>query len=516
MQYFQKLTLEPRIGPLLLCVLALALGCAFWARGQESTLPFLLGEWHYTGEGQESYTIDVRRNGDVWRTNGPMARVANTTERGGNFAFETKDFRCVYSITFLKDQFRSSWQSLGPKNRNCPSGIFERVLNETSDETQWWFVEGASDPSIIERFVKQFPRSELIDLARARIKELRRQQAAIASGVWAYVQGSNDPDELQKFAAQYPASPEAKQALARLDALKLRAQLETRLAEEKSLAGPVDNTLGCPLPPLSSRPAQPLATAEECAAPNSLFKECDKCPEMVVVPSGAFKMGSPETEQERADDEGPQHVVSLVRQFAVGRFAVTFDEWDACVADSGCNGYRPADQGWGRGTQPVINVSWNDAKAYVEWLAKRTGKPYRLLTEAEREYVTRAGTTTPFWWGSSITPSQANYNGTDSYAGGPTGDYRAKTLPVNWFDPNPFGLYQVHGNVLEWVEDCVHDSYKGAPADGSAWKSAGCNNRMMRGGAFSSDAASVRSAARYPTRPDARSPQRGFRIARTL
>jgi hypothetical protein len=140
------------------------------------------------------------------------------------------------------------------------------------------------------------------------------------------------------------------------------------------------------------------------------FKDCNECPVMVVVPAGAFIMGSPESEQDRGGNEGPQHLVTFAKLFAVGAFAVTFDEWDVCVANDGCNGYKPKDHGWGRGSHPVINVSWNQAKAYVAWLSRKTGKPYRLLSEAEREYVTRAGTTTPFWWGSSISTDQANYN----------------------------------------------------------------------------------------------------------
>ena len=154
---------------------------------------------------------------------------------------------------------------------------------------------------------------------------------------------------------------------------------------------------------------------------------------------------------------------------------MTFDEWDACVADGGCNGYQPSDEGWGRGRRPVINVSWDDAKAYVAWLSNKTGKTYRLLSEAEREYVTRAGTTTPFWWGSSISTSQANYDGTNTYGSGVKGEFRHETLPVDSFQPNPWGLYQVHGNVWEWVEDCYHESYAGAPSDGSAWTFEDCS-----------------------------------------
>ena len=142
-------------------------------------------------------------------------------------------------------------------------------------------------------------------------------------------------------------------------------------------------------------------------------------------------MGSPANEAERGFDEGPQRRVIFARQFAVGRFAVTFDEWDACVADGGCNGYKPADDGWGRGKRPVININWNDAKAYVAWLSRKTGQSYRLLSEAEREYVTRAGTTTPFWCGAAISTSQANYDGNSVYSGGAKGEFRRRTMLVD-------------------------------------------------------------------------------------
>jgi formylglycine-generating enzyme required for sulfatase activity len=188
------------------------------------------------------------------------------------------------------------------------------------------------------------------------------------------------------------------------------------------------------------------------------FQDYEGGPEMVVVPAGTFQMGSPQTEEGHDNDEDPQHPVTFANPFAVGRFAVTFDQWNACAAEGGCNGYRPDDNGWRRGQRPVINVSWNDAKAYVDWLAKKTGRPYRLLSEAEWEYVARARSTTAFWWGDSISTNQANFNGNYRY---PThglstakeikGEYRQRTTPVNSFDPNPWGLYQVHGNVWEWT-----------------------------------------------------------------
>ena len=234
---------------------------------------------------------------------------------------------------------------------------------------------------------------------------------------------------------------------------------------------------------------------------------------MVVVPAGCFEMGSPPEEDGHNDKEGPQHKVTIAQPFAVGRYAVTFDEWVACVNDGGCN-FIPHDQGWGRGKRPVIGVNWDDADAYVKWLKKTSGKHYRLLTEAEWEYVCRAGSVSPFWWGSSISTADANYNGEYSYAGSPKGGYRRQTLPVDWGKSNDWGLYQVHGNVFEWVEDCWHDNYHGAPSDGSPWITEGIATGVYRGGSWNDGPDWLRSAFR---RDGIRAMNKvGFRVARTL
>ena len=243
------------------------------------------------------------------------------------------------------------------------------------------------------------------------------------------------------------------------------------------------------------------------------FKDCSNCPEMVTVPARSFTMGSPESEPERSSSEGPQREVRISKPFAVGRFAVTFTEWDACVAGGGCGAYKPSDSGWERGDRPVINVSWDDAKAYVKWLSDKTRKKYRLLSEAEREYVTRAGTDTPFWWGKSISTDEANYDGNYTYGGGSKGEYRQKTLPVNSFQPNPWGLYQMHGNVWEWVEDCWHGDYHNAPNDGSAWTTGDCTYRVLRGGSWNFDPQDLRAARRSLSTPDDRVNYIGFRVA---
>jgi formylglycine-generating enzyme required for sulfatase activity len=238
---------------------------------------------------------------------------------------------------------------------------------------------------------------------------------------------------------------------------------------------------------------------------------------MVVVPAGTFTMGSPANEPERSDREA-QVKVSIAAPFAAGKYAATFDEWDACVVDGGCKGHDLTGLGRGPGKRPVIGVNWDDAKAYTAWLSRKTGKSYRLLSEAEREYVTRAGTTTPFWWGSSITPKQANYDGSaDPYKGGGSkGEYRHRSVPVDSFEPNPWGLYNVHGNVWEWTEDCWNDANTGNPGDGRPRTTGECGRRVVRGGSFYTFPRSLRSAYRDGISTDFQQYFLGFRLARTL
>jgi formylglycine-generating enzyme required for sulfatase activity len=236
-----------------------------------------------------------------------------------------------------------------------------------------------------------------------------------------------------------------------------------------------------------------------------------------VVPAGSFVMGSPAGEEGRDADEGPQRTVTISRAFAVGKFEVTFAEWDACVAGGGCNGYRPGDEGWGRGNRPVINVNWNEAQAYVQWLSNRTGKRYRLLSEAEWEYVARAGETTAYPWGSSASHEFANYGKDECCDGLAQGrDRWVNTSPVRSFPANRFGLHDMHGNVYEWTEDCYNESYAGAPSDGSAWRSGDCSRRVLRGGSWDFGPRLLRSASRDWLLPTFRYNFIGFRVARTL
>jgi formylglycine-generating enzyme required for sulfatase activity len=247
--------------------------------------------------------------------------------------------------------------------------------------------------------------------------------------------------------------------------------------------------------------------------PGDTFKDCADCPEMVVVPAGSFRMG--DLSGGGDSREKPVHRVTIPRLFAAGKFEVTFAEWDACVSAGGCS-HRPGDTGWGRGRRPVINVSWDDIQSYVQWLSGKTGKNYRLLSEAEWEYAARAGTTTPFHTGSRITTDQANFDGNYTYNGSSKGQYRKRTVAVGSFSANRFGLHDMHGNVWEWVGDCWNGNYDGAPTNSSVWNSGDCSRRVLRGGSWDYTPRDMRSANRFWSTSGTRSIFNGFRIARTF
>lgn len=255
---------------------------------------------------------------------------------------------------------------------------------------------------------------------------------------------------------------------------------------------------------------------------DSLSKECRDCPEMVVVPAGRFMMGS------QNDGDGgarPQHEVTIANPFAVAKFALTFDEWDACARNGPCDP-DISDNGWGRGRRPVINVSWDDAQTYVKWLSKITGNEYRLLSESEYEYAARAGSQSTYPWGDGIKLNgrpMANcmlcgspWDGkqTAPVCGWQEGDQQ-KSLSCSFY-ANAFGLYDMAGNIWEWTQDCWNPKYEGAPADGSPWTSGDCGFRVVRGGSWDSDPDDLRGADRYRNYADARVFNFGFRVARTL
>ena len=266
------------------------------------------------------------------------------------------------------------------------------------------------------------------------------------------------------------------------------------------------------------------------------FKECRNCPEMVVAPPGAFMMGSPADEPERRENER-QHRVTIARSFAIGKTEVTWDQWEACVRDRWCEGpaidiaLRTNEDGtpianyadYGRGTRPVVGVSWYDAQVFVGWLNSKTGGDdvYRLPAEAEWEYAARAGTTTPYPWGMKLDHNYGNFGVASGGLGGKAEGrdvWVDQTAPVASFPANAFGLYDTHGNVFEWVEDCFEADFAHAPVDGSANKQGNCANRVFRDGTFLSNPYMQRSARRGAPYPATRRGRNylGFRVAKTL
>jgi formylglycine-generating enzyme required for sulfatase activity len=302
------------------------------------------------------------------------------------------------------------------------------------------------------------------------------------------------------------------------------------------------------------RPLAPTPSPERQAAPAGSgfpvpvgqgFRDCPECPEMMVIPSGSFRMGSPAGEAGRDPDEGPQRQVTVRAPLAVGRHAVTVGQYRAfaqatgrgdggsCFVWTGSRWENRQGLGWrnpgfGQGDEhPVVCVSWEDAQAYARWLSQRTGHRYRLLTEAEWEYAARAGTTTRWWWGENEAQQCRHANGADQtaraqvsgasgWAVAPCTDGFAHTAPVGRFLANRFGLHDMGGNAWQWVEDCYRDSYAGAPSDASQAVTTGdCASRVLRGGSWNDSPQLLRSAFRDRLTPGGRYDNYGFRVART-
>jgi formylglycine-generating enzyme required for sulfatase activity len=288
-------------------------------------------------------------------------------------------------------------------------------------------------------------------------------------------------------------------------------------AEFRSLVRDIAVLAGIPKPATAAAgppgdPAREDVVTSRAHTPEPLSRFRDRLrhgregPEMVVIPAGSFWMGSAEAEGGRNEDEGPRHQVEIRQPFAVGRTSVTFAEYDHFAEST--QREKPPDAGWGRGNRPVIHVSWEDAVAYAQWLSDQTGKRYRLPSEAEWEYAARAGTETPWSFGNAASDLGAVAWYSDNSGG--------QTHPVGEKEVNPWGLHDVHGNVWEWVQDCWHAKYEGAPADGSAWGAeAGgdCGRRVVRGGSWDDGPEFLRSAFRTRYGAVYRLYDLGFRLA---
>ena len=427
----------------------------------------------------------------------------------------------------------SSAGSMGRVNRNWMNEI--RPLLEDLEYAAAF--EGAVDQET-RRLMELFERGDGDAVAGPQLLAVFRRALRDAEAqVWRAVSREPSRDSMERFLGVYPDGEYSTRAAARLDELReehARAQLVRQVQQElvrlgrdvavtgesdeamlKELAGFRAATGGDGVPEITPELLDRLESLEHWPRrAGEVFAECEGCPEMVVIPAGRFRMGSPIDEPGSEDNERPVHEVRVPR-FAMGRTEVTFDQWAVCVEDGGCD-FVPPDQEWGRGSRPVINVSWADALGYLRWLSRRTGHRYRLPTEAEWEYAARSGTTTRFHTGDCITSEQANFDGRRPAAGCPESAARRRTLPVASFPPNAFGLFDMAGNVREWTRDCWNDDYRDAPTDGSAWLAGDCSRPVLRGGSWQRTERAVRSANR--TRPSGAftDGQTGFRPARDL
>lgn len=353
-----------------------------------------------------------------------------------------------------------------------------RVRPQDLELSAWQQAERAETADGFKRFLETYPHSRFVDIARGRIVELEEVLA------WQALGAASTIAALAAFLRRFPSGRFADDAEAKIRAMELAGARAA--TPSHALPAAAQRPAPHPQPELPADPAMPAAGRPKWLIPAGAAGLA-----LVALLAWSFWNRSPPP----ASEAPPPDMVRIPgHNFEAGRFEVTFAEWDACVADGGCNGYRPSDQGWGRGRRPLINVSWNDAQAYVQWLSQRTGRQYRLLTEREWEIAARAGTTTDYSWGDD--PPVCDQNARNGANFSECTDNR--TRPVGSFQPNGFGLYDVHGNVWEWVQD----------SDGSS--------RVVRGGAWYYDPGGLRSADRVWGQPTSRNDSLGFRLARTL
>ena len=308
-------------------------------------------------------------------------------------------------------------------------------------------------------------------------------------------------DAIKRFQARAGLTPDGQ--LTPTVLAVLRATNKTQVAGGPGLVPKP----GGPVPGITSGPLEHEV--------GSNFKDCESCPDMIVAPAGRFLMGAAKGEKGHQPAEEPQHEVTVGAPLAISKYEITFDEWEACALEGGCGNYRPEDGGWGRGRRPVIYASFDDAKAYVDWLRQKTGKAYRLLSEAEWEFAARGGTSTPYASGETLAPTQANFDASTLSGSRKLGSYEGKTIEVGSFPPNPYGLFDMEGNVFEWVEDCWNPTHAGAPADASP-RGGDCQRRVAKGGAWYYEADYARSSARMSFPKGSRLNVIGFRVARPL
>ncbi len=378
----------------------------------------------------------------------------------------------------------------------------------------WEHIKTSTDPREFRAFIRFYEEGPYVWKAQNRLEDL-------ADAAWAEVPKSPyDTASLNRFLEVHfdskhrdfcekkleeltPKGPKRRSVIERILAATNREVLLILWDDNPDAVEARLRDLGYLSVPLLDKDGK---TGSGWLKPGETFRDLPIAPEMSVIPSGSFLMGS--QDGKGGDDEHPQHKVTISRPFAAGKYEVTFEEWDAAI-DAGAKLPKPDDRSWGRGRRPVINVSWKDTQAYINWLNQKTGFLYRLLSEAEWEYACRANTATEYFFGRSISSKQARFEGMFRATAG-------KTEEAGVFPANGFGLHDMHGNVWEWCQDCWNSTYQGAPEDGSPWQAGDCTRRVVRGGSFTDASGLLRSAARNYLFLDNSSSSLGFRVAREL
>jgi len=413
-----------------------------------------------------------------------------------------------------------------------PDSIHEdqaKIHLERLDHQAWGYAEEQGTVSAIESYLEAFPggwhetdakiRMREFELAENAAQREREEMDRQDDQAWENARVDRSIASMDRYLADWPAGRHSDEAR------NLRRQLEKDSNDNRAFeAARKLDTIAAYQSYVTSFPggrhvAEALeAIDDHTLRPGKVFRDCEGCPSMVVVPAGSFWQGSAEGTPLALKMEMPKRMVTIAEPFAVGVFEVTMAQWDYCVADGGCT-TRPPDNGWGRDSRPVMMVSWNDAQEFTAWLGAKTGQSYSLPSESQWEYIARAGEESD-WLGGS--PTRLCEFG--NIAGAETGfrwqheecEDRAvmETLPAGSFRANAFGVHDVVGNVAEWTQDCMNLSYLDAPADGSAWGRGICSSRITRGGSWFTGSKEVRLPARFNLKNGDRNDFTGFRVVR--
>jgi formylglycine-generating enzyme required for sulfatase activity len=374
------------------------------------------------------------------------------------------------------------------------AGVVPKNSAEQFELAFWNSVKDSKQASDYEAYLHAYPKGRFAVLARARIQQLKAapqgQPPAQKPAAQAPRQAEDKPAE-NKPAPEPASKPAKEQAPAKTSAKPQQGKTRPVPAVTADAAG-------------GPQEEEAVAGAAGAAGAVAAVKDCDACPLMVALNPGPFTMGSNSSDP----TERPAHKVGLRTAFAIGKYEVTVGQWKQCVKANVCPTVPSPDDA--PANVPMRDVSWDEAQLYLKWLSSVSGRPYRLPTEAEWEYAARGGTTSVYWWGGQMKGGNSSCQG----CGQP---WNADAPPpAGSFSANPFGLHDMNGSVWEWVQDCWHSTYKGAPADGSAWAEPNCRARVIRGGSWREDGSYMLSTTRFKYDASVRQSQNGFRVARSL